>query len=206
MKDRTQAMRLMAVALSGLLLALPMGAAAKGKPGPGSDPATIYILYGGVDGEGAVKGHVSCDNKLNADTRILGCNHYGGFFFQGPISAFLSAYSSCFPNVDEESGYTDGTIQLIQYQDLSAEAVFRFWGRDEKDANDVLYVLRAFAGGWDGPFPPEWEGGATTMISDSWSLSAENKRQQKDAGDCLTLFPQQSSGGFIEVGVSRLTP
>ena len=61
---------LIAVICLALLSGLATTAAAKGKPGPGADPATIKISSGGQTG-----GSVSCDEKLNADTTILGCNH-----------------------------------------------------------------------------------------------------------------------------------
>ena len=183
-----------------LVSSVATSVAAKGKPGPGSDPATIFIQY-----FGAITGGVSCDNKLNADSTILGCNHWGGFTFKDPILGFLADHDVCFPSVDE-NGTTEGTIQLLLNRDFSAEAVFRFWGRDANDSNDVLYVLRAYAGGWIGSFPPEYDAGATTMSSDSWTLSAANKRQEKDAGDCLALPQQQAADAPIGVGVTRTTP
>jgi len=169
-------------------LALPAIALAKGKP-PGSDPAWISITF-----DGAIYGEaMQCEEKLNADTTILGCNKGGGFYLGSDITAAVAADPDCF-----EAGYTDGTIQLLLNKDGSAEAVFRFWARDRADANEVLYVLRAFAPEWNGPFPPEYGVDPTAMSSMDWTLGAANRRQEK--GACLGAGEHA-----IDVGVERLT-
>jgi hypothetical protein len=190
---------LISVICLALLSGLATTAAAKGKPGPGADPATIRISYGGQIG-----GSVSCDEKLNADTTILGCNHYGGFTFAEDLLGFFTSHPICFPNVDSD-GYTDGTIQLFLENDGSAQAAFRFWGRGENDANEVLYVLWVDGDYWDAPFPPAYQDPAS-MESTQWTLSASNKRQEKDAGSCLDLPPQLPGSSPIIVTVERLTP
>ena len=170
-------------------LALPAIALAKGKP-PGSDPALISITFGG-----AIYGDpMECEEKLNADTTILGCNKGGGFYLGSAIIDAVGADPDCF-----ETGYTDGTIQLLLNKDGSAEAVFRFWARDRIDANEVLYVLRAHAPEWNGPFPPEYGADPTAMSSTDWTLGAANRRQEK--GACLGAGVDR-----IDVGVARLTP
>jgi hypothetical protein len=170
-------------------LALPAIGLAKGQP-PGSDPAWISITFdGAIDG-----GPMECEEKLNADTTILGCNKGGGFYLDSVITDAVGADPECF-----EAGYTDGTIQLLLNKDGSAEAVFRFWARDRGDANEVLYVLRAHAPEWNGPFPPEFGLDPTTMHSTDWTLGAANRRQEKNA--CLG-----AGDDAIDVGVARLTP
>lgn len=188
MSDTTRTMHFATVALIGVLLSAGIGGEARGKP-PGSDPALI-----GIEFSGAIVGTMSCENKLNADSTILGCNKGGGFVLGEAITEAAGADPDCFT-----AGYTDGTIQLFLNNDGSAEAWFRFGGRDLSDANDVLYVLEAYAPFWNGPFPPEYGVGATTMDSSEWTLRAANKRQEKNA--CLV----GNGNAQITVSVRRLT-
>lgn len=173
----------------------------RGKGG-GGDPAIIEITF-----SGSVTGTMSCENKFNADTTILGCNKGGGFTFTDPILEYMLINSDCFQQVqvDPPDSYVDGTIQLFDNTD-SAEAWFRFWDKGEYGVNDVLFVLEAHdLEGWFGAFPPEYGAGASTMTTENGiaMLRASNKRQEKDARGCLSGFPDDAE---IQISISRITP
>ena len=186
-----------------LLTAMTSTWAAKrgGGKGGGGDPAIIEITF-----SGSITGTMSCENKLNADSTILGCNKGGGFTFGAPILDHIQANGDCFQQVlADPLGYTGGTIQLFDNGD-SAEAWFRFWGKGEYGLNDVLFVLEAHdLTGWRGTFPPEYDAGDTTMTTENGYalLRTANKRQEKDARSCLNGFPESA---IVKVGISRLTP
>ena len=200
--------RYLPLTLTGILLLTAMtstwaakGGGGRGKGG-GGDPAIIEITF-----SGSITGTMSCENKLDADSNVLGCNKGGGFTFAAPILQHVQANDDCFQQLlADPAGFAAGTIQLFDNSD-SAEAWFRFWDKGDNGVNDVLYVLEAHdLWGWDGgAFPPEFEAGATTMTTANGFaiLRTANKRQAKDARGCLSGFPEDA---VIEVGISRLTP
>jgi len=172
-----------------LLSGMTTSVGAKGKPGPGADPAWVKFTY-----TGAIEGGVSCEEKFNADSTVLGCNHTGGFTLGASI--FDTVGTDCFQDIVDAGGYTPGTIQVFVNNDGSADAWFRFHSPD-RQGTDVLYVVETHdPAGWDPDFPPTVASPAV-MASYDWTLRAANRRQEKYA--CL-------GGGeeFIGVKVERL--
>ncbi|MFC1688564.1 hypothetical protein ACFL0N_01545 [Pseudomonadota bacterium] len=156
-----------------LLLGFTTLVEAKGKPGPGSDPARVQILA-----DGAILAVVECDQKMTASTTSVTCNKAGTeFVLDSSIVDAVDPDRDCF-----NEGLRPGTVQLFSNKDGSATAVFRFHAPDTTGA-DTLYALEVHdQDGWHPDFPPA-ESSPIEMIGDYWFLRTANNRQARNA--CL---------------------
>jgi hypothetical protein len=201
----------------GLLLALPQGLAAKGKPDRGgTDTGHVSMT---ATGEGSdpknfvVDAFQDCEEKLASNDTSYLCNKKGtnhdimlGDFLMNHGYPNGSSAANCFG-----IGFFTVNIGVDLNKNGSAETVLRFNGFKNDGVTDVLYVLRVNdPRGWSGAFPPTAGVENTTTMGKlngqtiiSWTLGATNKSQARNACvDSGTFGP--SGSDFIRVDFTRI--
>jgi len=202
----------------GLLMALPQGLVAKGKPDRGgTDTGHVSMTATGagdlVD-EFVVDAFQDCEEKLAANDTSYLCNKRGndhyiwlGNFLMNREYPNGSSAGNCFG-----AGYLRVNIGVDLNKNNSAETVLRFNGFKNDGETDVLYVLRVNdPRSWSSAFPPA-KGDTTTMGEPdefdeltviSWTLGATNKKQARNACVASGTFDVNGSD-FIRVDFTRI--
>lgn len=196
-----------------LLLALPQGLAAKGKPGGGTDTGHVSMTATGYSVQDfVVDAFQKCEERLAANDTSYLCNNAGtghdimlGDFLMNHNYPNGSTAANCFG-----AGYFPVTFGVDLLKKGSAETVLRFGAFKNDRVTEVLYVLIVNdPRGWSGGAFPPVVGSTTTMgqldgsTEISWVLRTSNKNQARDACVDSGIFDPNGSD-FIRVDFHRI--